>query len=552
MSRVSSVGAGVTGEAPDGGGSPDYAWRALRLFGVYRVAIAVILLVATAIWGGDIIFGSRNLPLFRYASAGYLILGLLSLLLAGRRTVRFELQLGFQVVGDIAFIVVLTHASGGVQSGVGLLLLASLAAAGAVSRGQLSLFFAALATIGMLLEQTYGMLWEEASVSQYIQAGMLSIGYFATAGLAYALATYARASERLAQERGIDLADLAQVNQLVIQDLYDGVIVLDGSGRVRQRNAQADRLLGKPEIRSEEVRLDRWSRQLGENFARWRRLGEQSADMLRIAGTNRVIRPRFVALDDDRSRGGVLFLEDMSRVQSRAQQLKLAALGRLTANIAHEIRNPLAAISHASELLQEGAEGAETQERLVRIIRDNTRRLDRLVQEVLQLNRRDRAEQERFAAGDFLNRFLDGFVQGERVQKSGLVLQVDDNPAVCFDRAHLDQVLWNICRNAWRHSKKRDGSVRILAAPGDTPNTTVIDIEDDGPGIPADLRSRVFEPFFTTVGGGTGLGLYISREMCEANGAALDLVETDQGARFRITCRSHHVKAQRASDAIPL
>jgi len=552
MSGAIGVDAGATGEEPDAGGSPDYAWRALRLFGVYRVAVAVILLVTTAIWGGDIIFGSRSLPLFRYTSAAYLILGLFSLLLAGRRTFRFEVQLGFQVVGDIACIVVLTYASGGVQSGVGLLLLASLAAAGAVSRGQLSLFFAALATIGMLLEQTYGMLWEDASVSQYIQAGMLSIGYFATAGLAYALATYARASERLARERGIDLADLAQVNQLVIQDLYDGVIVLDGGGRVRQRNAQADRLLGRPEIRSGEVRLDRWSRQLGENFARWRRLGEQSADMLRIAATNRVIRPRFVALDNDRSRGGVLFLEDMSRVQSRAQQLKLAALGRLTANIAHEIRNPLAAISHASELLQEGAEDAETEERLVRIIRDNTRRLDRLVQEVLQLNRRDRAEQERFGAGDFLNRFLDGFVQGERIPKSGLVLRVDGNPAVCFDRAHLDQVLWNICRNAWRHSEKRDGSVRILAAPGDTPNTTVIEIEDDGTGIPADLRSRVFEPFFTTVGGGTGLGLYISREMCDANGAALDLVETDRGARFRITCRSHHVKAQRASDAIPL
>jgi two-component system sensor histidine kinase PilS (NtrC family) len=530
----------------------DHTWGALRLFSSYRVLVAAVLLATAVVWGGEIIFGSRNLQLFLYASGGYLALGLLLYLAAGRRVPRFEYQLSVQVVADIVFVVVLTHASGGVQSGVGLLLLASLAAAGTVSRGQLTLFYAALATMGMLLEQTYGMIWDDATVSQYVQTGMLSIGYFATAGLAYALAKYARASERLAQERGIDLADLSQVNQLVIQDLYDGVVVLDADGQVRQRNAQADRLLGKPEDETREVRLEQWSGPLGESFSRWRRLGQQSPEMLRIPATNRVIRPRFVALDDDRSRGGVLFLEDMSRVQSRAQQLKLAALGRLTANIAHEIRNPLAAISHASELLREGGESAETRERLAKIIHDNTRRLDRLVHEVLQLNRRDRVAQERFPAGDFLSRFLEGFVQGERIPRSGFAVEVDEGTTICFDRAHLDQVLWNLCRNAWRHGQKRDGSVKILAAPGSTPNTTVIDVADDGPGIPEELRSRVFEPFFTTVGGGTGLGLYISREMCEANGAALEFLEADRGACFRITCRKDHVKAQRASDAIPL
>jgi len=552
MTALRDATAGATNMPPDSADSPNNAWRALRLFSVYRVLVALILLATTAIWGGEIVFGSRNLQLFQYASAGYLALGLLFFLATGNHVPRFEYQLGVQVVADIAFIVLLTHASGGVQSGVGLLLLASLAAAGAVSRGQLTLFYAALATLGTLLEQTYGMLWDDASVSQYVQAGMLSIGYFATAGLAHALARYARASERLAEERGIDLADLAQVNQLVIQDLHDGVIVLDGEGRVRQRNAQADRLLGRPARGDREVRLDGWSHPLGESFVRWRRLGEQSAEMLRVTATNRVIRPRFVALDNDRSRGGVLFLEDMSRVQSRAQQLKLAALGRLTANIAHEIRNPLAAISHASELIEEGGEGAETRGRLVKIIRDNTRRLDRLVQEVLQLNRRDRVAQERFAVVDFLDKFLEGFVQSERVPRSGFVVEVEGNPTVCFDRAHLDQVLWNLCRNAWRHSEKKDGSVRILAAPGYTPNTSVIEVADDGPGVPEELRSRVFEPFFTTVGGGTGLGLYISREMCDANGAVLEFLESGRGACFRVTCRRDHVKAQRASDAIPI
>ncbi|HSD60432.1 MAG TPA: ATP-binding protein [Burkholderiales bacterium] len=341
---------------------------------------------------------------------------------------------------------------------------------------------------------------------------------------------------------------MAQVSRLVIQDMHDGVLVVDGEGVVRQRNTRAEQLFGLGPGAG--ALLASCAPVLAERFAAWRSGAADEFDLLRIAPANRLVRTRFVAVSEERERGAVIFLEDMSRVQAQAQQLKLASLGRLTANIAHEIRNPLSAISHASELLQEEPTATPTQKRLTGIIRDNTYRVDRMVQEVMQLNRRDRAMQEVFPAADFLRAFADGFAQNERLPREGFALEVEGEPRLCFDRSHLNQVLWNLCRNAWRHGRKREGSVKLRAVPGATPNTTLIEVQDDGPGIPAALRSQVFEPFFTTVTSGTGLGLYIAREICDANGATLDCLDTETGAHFRITCRRDHVKAQRASDAI--
>lgn len=536
--------------APGPDDVPDHVWRSLALFNVYRVAMAVVFIVTTALFGGALVFGSHDLTLFRYASAVYLAFGVAAFFTIRARKPSLEIQLGIQTGGDIALLVLLTHASGGILSGMGLLLLASLAAAGLVSRGRLTLFYAALACVAILLEHTYSMFMGTAPVSEYLQAGMLSMGYFATASLAHGMARWARASERLATERGVDLANLSQVNQLVIQDMHDGVLVVDGAGRLRQRNAQAERLLGIHAGAGGELRLGNLSAVLAERFDAWRTEVANEFDLLRFPVANRLVRTRFVAIGADRHRGAVIFLEDMSRVQAQAQQLKLASLGRLTANIAHEIRNPLSAITHAAELLQEEPGAGPVPRRLADIVRDNALRLDRLVQEVMQLSRRDRVEQECFQGGDFMRAFLDGFARNEQLPRGAFSLDAEPGVAVCFDRAHLNQVLWNLCRNAWRHCSKADASVRLRVASGATANTSVIEVADDGPGIPESLRSQVFEPFFTTVASGTGLGLYIAREMCEANGATLDCLDSPGGGHFRITCRRDHVKAQRASDAI--
>ncbi|MCI3952203.1 MAG: integral rane sensor signal transduction histidine kinase, partial [Burkholderiales bacterium] len=347
---------------------PQPFWRSLHFFNAYRLFVAVFLLAIVTVWGNSLQFASRNLTLFGVTAALYVAFSIVCFALV-RLKWRFNLQITVQAVADIVFIVVMMHASGGISSGMGLLLLATLAAVGLISRGRLALAHAALASIAVLLEHTYSVLRLDENVSLYVQAGLMSVGYFATAWLAHALAQYAAASERLAAQREVDLANLAQVNQLVIQDMQDGVLVVDASGVIRQVNARAERMLGS--LRHRDMQLWDYAPGLATTFERWRG-GSGAVDANSGPILNNSVNARFVPIGRTRQVGAVIFLEDLTRVQAQARQLKLAALGRLAANIAHEIRNPLGSISHAAELLQEEPPISQTTKRLLSIIHDNS------------------------------------------------------------------------------------------------------------------------------------------------------------------------------------
>jgi two-component system sensor histidine kinase PilS (NtrC family) len=217
--------------------------------------------------------------------------------------------------------------------------------------------------------------------------------------------------------------------------------------------------------------------------------------------------------------------------------MKLAAMGRLTASIAHEVRNPLSAINQAAQLLEEDRAVAPEGTRLLTMIRNNAKRIDRIVGEVLQLNRRDRQQPEVIALADFMHSLVEEIVQAENIPPGGVVMNLASDLLIIFDRGHLNQIIWNLVRNAWQHCQKKEGSIRITARPGYMGDAVICEIVDDGPGIPAELRGQIFEPFFTTRPGGTGLGLYIARELADANGAALELLPKSPGAQFRITLK---------------
>jgi len=507
--------------APAGGQSEPF-WRSLFYFNAYRLLVALLLLMSVAIWGSNLWFGSRDLTLFVVANVGYVMFGVGCFVLISSRR-RFNLQLTAQVAADVVFIV---------------LLLAVLAAAGLISRGRLTLFHAALASIAVLLEHTYDVLRTDAAVTLYLQTGLLSIGFFATAWVAHVLARYAVASEQLAAQREIDLADMAELNRLVIQDMDDGVLVVDAAGTVRSHNARAEALLGLgPETR-DGAALARCAPALAERFAAWSPAPPAGPDVFTIAIGMRPVGARFVPVGRHSNLGAVIFLEDLTRVQAQARQMKLASLGRLTANIAHEIRNPLSAISHATELLQEEPGQGDTAARLLAIIRENTLRLDRMVEDVLKLNRRDSAHREVFALEEFLPVFAEQFCGIEHVDPATVSLEISARARVRFDRSHLNQIMWNLCRNALRHCRGAHGSIRVRVAPAASGARVRLCVTDDGPGVPPEFRAHLFEPFFTTVATGTGLGLYIAREVCEANDAALEYVETDSGAQFCVTCRT--------------
>jgi two-component system sensor histidine kinase PilS (NtrC family) len=514
---------------------PEHHGRPLFLFNAYRLTLGLLLLLIVTIWGNRLWLGSYDMTLFVVTDIAYVLFSVACFGLINARW-HFNLLLTMQVVADIGFIVVLTYASGGISSGLGLLLLTALAGAGLISRGRLALFYAALAALAVLLEHTYQVLRFDAPVAQYVQAGLLSGGYFATAWLAHTLAQYAQASERLAAQREIDLANMAQVNQLVIRDMQDGVLVVDEDGIIRQFNARAERLIGPIPHERRNPSLAECAPTLAHRFELWR--GQSGMDVDTGAPFSQNVSARFVPIGRQRRLGAVIFLEDQTRVQAQARQLKLAAIGRLTANIAHEVRNPLGAISHAAELMQEEPAINDTTRRLLTIIRENSQRLDRMVNDVLRLNRGERAHRERFKLVDFLRTFVEQFAQIEKVDAGIFAIELAADPEVLFDRSHLNQVMWNLCRNALRHCRRERASIRIHVALDRVIPVVKLDVIDDGPGVAAGVRSHLFEPFFTTAAGGTGLGLYIAREVCDANGATLDFVETAAGAQFTVLCRA--------------
>ncbi|OGS90341.1 MAG: hypothetical protein A2Z95_03000 [Gallionellales bacterium GWA2_60_18] len=513
----------------------DY-WRSLSYFTLYRLILASLFLFLAAAFGSALTLGDRNWDLFVAACVAYAVAVAVSFALVKLRHPRFTVQLALLIAVDIAGLSMISYASGGIQSSVGLLLLISLAAAGMVSRGRITLFFAALASIAALLEHSYAVLYSDGQVAQYVQVGLLCVSYFAVAWLAHTLAKYAVASQQLAQRRGHDLASLSEANRLVMRDMQDGVLVVDEEGRVMQMNPSAGRLLHKS-IRPGSSLADNFPILFGQ-YALWKQTGEASRDTLQL-GTGAQARLRFVPVERDAARGAVIFLEDMQRVQAEAQQIKLAALGRLTANIAHEVRNPLSAISYATELLQEERVDSR-QQRMLKIVLENTQRINRIVQDVMQLNRRDRAQPEAFELEMLLRAFVDEFVPTERAGSGVIALASAPGIMVSFDRGHLRQVLWNLCGNALRYGRGLEGSIMLTARVEG--GRIVLDIRDDGPGIAAEHRGKLFEPFFTTADEGSGLGLYIAKELCEANGASLEYRADDgmAGACFRITFGELH------------
>ena len=512
--------------------TPQVSWRSIFLFNVYRLILGGLLVIFVSYFSGALSDIPRHQTIFLYTSLTYIALALAAFATIQLRSPSFNWQLSILVCTDIVCVTILSHVSGGMQGSMGLLLFVSLAAAGMVSRGKVTLFFAALASIATLLQHSYEILTQDAAVTQYLQTGMLSATYFAIAWLAHVLAKYAIASEKLAAKRGVDLANMAEANRLVIQDMPDGVLVIDELGIIRQHNPSAERLLGRHFQDAQEITLEECVPELAGRLALWRHDPSRQYEPLTLTNLPYQTQARFLSVQREEFWGAVVFLEDMQRVQARAQQIKLAALGRLTANIAHEVRNPLSAISYAAELLRE-EKHEPAQARLFEVILENTTRLNNIVRDVMQLNRRDRAQREKINLADKLREFVESIRLTENVAEGIFVFEIVPDWQIYFDRGHLDQVLWNLFRNALRYCQGQPGSVQLHAWEGEK-GQVILDVINDGPRVSTEVVQKLFEPFFTTAAGGTGLGLYIARELCDANGAKLEYREEGLKTCFRI------------------
>jgi two-component system sensor histidine kinase PilS (NtrC family) len=505
-------------------------WRSLDHFNLYRLILAAVLSLLALTSETGWMIGQESPALFRTSSLMYLGAAAMFVLSIRARSPNFRVQLLAHIFADIIFITLLMAASGGVASGLGLLLLISLASGGLVGEGRMVLFYAALASVATLLMQANRILQDPSSTNSFLQAGLLCLGYFSVAWLAHRLTSRALRSELQAATQAEELGRLSRIHALVAGDLPDGIVAVDTEGRIFFANEAATRLMGTQRPPLPREPLDLYAPLLGSQWQTARALTSGHAPAVAVHG--RRFLPRFHRLPAEE--GVVIVLEDLNRREQIARQLKLAALGQLTANIAHEIRNPLSAIQQASQLLREETAATPASGKLMRLIENNVRRLDRLVSDVLMLNRRDRLRPETIKLADFLPDWLQEWRLAEDLPENAVILAMSsDLPPICFDPQHLRQILWNLGRNAWRHSRKEPGSVRLSAQI--QRSQLQLDIRDDGPGISARDRERLFEPFFTTESQGIGLGLYIARELAEANQAQLEETGDDAGTCFRLS-----------------
>ena len=512
------------------------SWHALYLIGFYRLALAVIFLLSYLFFPTPSLLGKENPIVFFVAANIYLIYALFSIISSYYRTPEFNQQIYVHSFVDIFIITVCMHASGGIDSGLGMLLVVTVASIGILCNGRIAIIYATGATLIVVLEQTYRFIWFYADSYYFVQTGLLCATFFISAVLANVLAKQLRDSEVLAAQRGVDLVNLGQLNEYIIQRMGSGVLVVDNQLDIRLMNEAAWYLLGMP-ANDGLTPVKSVSEELHQQLQRWLD-NNHEPEAFRVSGAN-TIYPRFTRLGMQDYAGTLILLEDTSFLDHQAQHLKLTALGRLTASIAHEIRNPLGAISHASQLLEESTNLDQADRRLTQIIREQSVRMNVIIENVMQLSRRDKAVPEHLMLKSWLEEFVQEFCRIHDLGPEKILLDIFPNDLqVSVDPSHLHQILWNLSQNGLRHGlcDRCEWILEIRGGELKESQSLYLDVIDHGRGVNEEMVGQIFEPFFTTATKGTGLGVYIARELAEANHAHLDYLPGETGGScFRLT-----------------
>lgn len=528
--------------------SRDIFWRSLQALSVTRVVIAAVLLAYLSL-NPRKGFWLAGQFIYRETGIVYFLLAIVFAFVTLYRRRRFLLNLSSQIITDIAAVSLLYAAAGGAKSGLAILYLFPLAGAAILAPLVLALFFVSLATLFLLLESWYQVLNLEMEAST-VQAGLYSAAFFVAVFVLNRLAARLIRQEELALQRGKELQVQEAINRLVIADMGDGILVVGPDSTVYACNPATEQILGlslddKPRCRLADIAV---LRPIADAYQAWE-AENSGSDAAALAGSTTFVsvktgdeispaasitmppprrelvvslKLRFANVETDgmSEQRAVIFLQDVTEIENKAQQLKLASMGRLTASIAHEVRNPLAAIAHAAALLEED-QASPTHARLLKIVGDNVARVNRMIEDILKLSRKAQLHGVAISVPQLLADILEEFQETHALPEGMIELVPGAEHLVQFDPLHLREVVLNLLTNAIRYASGQPGSIRLqLVAEGT--NRLELHVQDDGASITAEVRAHLFEPFYTTSSKGTGLGLYMARELCLNNGAVLD------------------------------
>ncbi len=512
-----------------------------RIYVAYRSLLSVVLLIMLFSPNTRQIVGILNPALYVAVTLAYLAT---SIPLMGTLATRLHLnkKLLFLVfVVDIVAITLLADSSGGMASGLPILLVVT-SAASAVMIGNrtLATLVAALAVLAVLADTLRLIAIGVLEFSALFPAGLLGLLIFGVSLLVQLIAHRLGRAEELARNRASDLYNLQRLNEQIVQHLQTGILLVDRSGKVRVTNKAATALLSpdRPFASEQGKQLGDYSTDLADQFQHWLEHGSHRARPFTVMEGAPPVIANFRELQPSERGESLVFVEDYRPVTQYAQSLKLASLGRLTASIAHEIRNPLGAISHAAQLLQESDDLSTADQRLADIIIKHCIRVNQIVESVMQISRKEPPKPEALELSVWLPAFTESYLKTlTRPAQISIDCEYTELQ-VEFDPENLQRVLRNLLDNALRHSKLATGeeSARIRVSVDFSSHLTQIDIIDQGAGVPAADQAKLFEPFFTTVEEGSGMGLYLCKELCEINNADLRYLLTERGEScFRIS-----------------
>lgn len=514
----------------------DFAWRILGLLNLYRVLVPLVLLSMQWFVGPQWALVAVRPALFLSACIAYTTTT--ALLIIARRLEWASLRLmtlANACVDSIAIALIL-YSCGGVASGLGILLVLPVAALAVMADHRDAFLIAAVAALAILVQQVFVALADNMPSTDYTSAGVLGVMLFAVAFALWPVANRLRESEALVRRQEVDLANLAQLSQYIVQHLRESLLVVDSEDRIRLINESAAQILADDKAYPDAL-LGEASPQLLYLLETWRQSESHAggvfpgADPTFVAADGgRVIRAHFAPLGGPTPAPVIVFLEDTSLLAERVQQSKLAALGRLSASIAHEIRNPVGAMSHAAQLLGESPGLSPEDRRLTEIMRGNAERVSGIINNVLRLSKREQTHVERLSLQAWCDDFHEEFCETmqwphDRLRAGGTTTDLE----IRADPGQLRQIVWNLCENALKHGVREspDQVVEIRYGRMSPTARPFLEIADRGPGVAPENVEKIFEPFFTG-GRGTGLGLFLARELAQMNGATL-LYESRSG-----------------------
>jgi two-component system sensor histidine kinase PilS (NtrC family) len=516
--------------------------RELYFFALYRTLVAGLIAALVFSPLAALVGEPRHPTLADNVTIAYLIVAVL--LLFWGRNERWLTPIVFtSVVIDILAATLAIHALPSASAGIAMMLLFNIAAAAMLLPLRYGLGIAALAGTATVLEYLWAQLDGGSTGRTLAELAMFVTSYLALAYFCYQIGQRARNNQALAEQRGAQVANLYEVNELIIRRMRTGVLVVDARNRITLANEAATTLLGDADGNSDSGQLELASAapELARRLQRWRNGWTQEEAPLQLSPDQPEVQPRFARLlaDSDLT---LVFLDDATVVSRRAESLTLSAMGRFSASLAHEIRNPLAAISYAAQLLEESSVVGDADRRLLQIITQQCQRTNGIVESVLGLARRERANPENLDLATFVRRFVLEYRQTLSIETDSLEAIIGQ-PSVqaLVDPRHLHQILTTLVHNALKYGRGMDEPARVRLRVAVQERSAVVDVMDRGPGIPEVVAAQLFRPFFTTSEHGTGLGLYIARELCRANQARLEYISVPAGgACFRVSLPGPH------------